>query len=127
MKTCTKCNETKPLDEFHRNAGSPDGRRANCQVCQNAQSMAFYHDNPEVKARVIAAATQRNLDNPMECRARQILNSAVRYGKITKPDTCSKCGAGGMIHGHHEDYAQPLDVIWVCPTCHGRIHSEERA
>jgi len=127
MKTCTKCNETKPLDEFHREARHSDGRRADCRVCNSARVVARYHENPEVKARVMDAANQRNLGNPPEYRARKTLQNADYRGKITKPDTCSKCGAGGMIHGHHEDYAKPLDVIWLCPPCHGRIHSEERA
>lgn len=34
MKTCRICLEAKELTEFHRNAGSPDGRRSNCKECR---------------------------------------------------------------------------------------------
>lgn len=32
-KTCTRCGETKPLTEFHRNRSAPDGRQSRCKVC----------------------------------------------------------------------------------------------
>ena len=33
MKTCTKCGETKPLDDFHRDQSKADGRSARCREC----------------------------------------------------------------------------------------------
>lgn len=26
------------------------------------------------------------------------------------------------IHGHHEDYKKPLEVVWVCFACHAIRH-----
>ncbi|MGE0844214.1 MAG: endonuclease VII domain-containing protein [Candidatus Nanopelagicales bacterium] len=37
MKTCTKCNTTKPATDFHRFAASRDGRRAQCKACSLAR------------------------------------------------------------------------------------------
>jgi transposase-like protein len=57
-----------------------------------------------------------------EVRARTLLNAAVRAGKIVRPKECESCGAEGRIHGHHEDYSQPLSVRWLCTVCHGEVH-----
>ena len=45
-KTCTKCGETKPLDEYHRHKGMRDGRNPRCKPCRltyQAESKADYH------------------------------------------------------------------------------------
>jgi hypothetical protein len=55
-------------------------------------------------------------------RARHVLTTAVRLGKIAKPDACEQCGAGGQIDGHHHDYALPLAVAWLCRQCHELRH-----
>ncbi len=28
-----------------------------------------------------------------------------------------------VLCGHHEDYSKPLDVIFICPSCHAFIHN----
>lgn len=35
-KTCTKCGESKPLDEFHRDRSKSDGRLPHCRACKAA-------------------------------------------------------------------------------------------
>lgn len=71
--------------------------------------------------RARASWLERNLEK-RACHV--ILGNAVRDGRIVRPDCCSMCGAGGRIHGHHEDYTKPLDVVWVCPKCHAAIHAK---
>lgn len=34
-KKCAKCGEIKPLEDFHRETISPDGRRNSCKSCRN--------------------------------------------------------------------------------------------
>lgn len=41
MKTCTKCGETKPINDFHRDKRKADGRRYRCKECENAWQLDF--------------------------------------------------------------------------------------
>jgi hypothetical protein len=52
-------------------------------------------------------------------------NAAVRHG-ILVPQPCERCGSSARVHGHHEDYSQPLAVNWLCYLCHARRHAELR-
>ncbi len=46
---------------------------------------------------------------------------------LDRPDICSDCGAVDVvIHGHHEDYSKPLEVIWLCVSCHMKLHERKR-
>ncbi len=54
--------------------------------------------------------------------AHRILHKALRCGKIEKAEACSHCGSDGRIVGHHENYADPLGVKWLCYSCHNRLH-----
>jgi len=49
---------------------------------------------------------------------------AVKTGKLIKPLYCEKCGENKPLQGHHHDYSKPLDVLWVCLTCHCQIHKK---
>jgi hypothetical protein len=54
------------------------------------------------------------------------LGRAIKAGKIIKPIVCQKCGNNGNIHGHHNNYLKPLDVEWLCVTCHGKLRNQTR-
>lgn len=49
----------------------------------------------------------------------------MKYGELTRPESCEKCGAVGVV-AHHEDYRKPLVVQWLCDVCHGKRHVELR-
>ncbi|NOQ37374.1 hypothetical protein GQ472_00670 [archaeon] len=66
------------------------------------------------------------LRRPLHEKAMKKLHNAVKSGTKDKPNNCTLCDFKTddkrMIHGHHEDYSKPLDVIWVCRKCHNKIH-----
>ena len=37
LKRCTKCNYTKPIEDFYKNAKSPDTFETACKTCRDAQ------------------------------------------------------------------------------------------
>jgi len=63
----------------------------------------------------------------LQSRAHSKVSQAVAAGRLCRPDHCSHCHAiGRRIEAHHEDYAFPLDVVWLCPSCHRRAHGAPR-
>lgn len=63
--------------------------------------------------------------NPEKRAASIILNNAIKRGFIIKPNRCSICKEKtNRINGHHKDYNKPLKVLWVCSSCHKKIHSK---
>jgi len=43
MKTCTKCEQEKPLEEFHKHKGFKDGRQSRCKGCVKQ----YYENNKD--------------------------------------------------------------------------------
>jgi len=63
--------------------------------------------------------------NPEKYTAQYQLNNAIKLGKVERPGVCSLCGkASDRIHGHHPDYSKPLEVIWLCESCHKVVHAK---
>lgn len=63
--------------------------------------------------------------NPEAKKAHGKLIYAIRAGKIIKPKECSICGRVTRLSGHHRDYSKPLDVLWLCSSCHKLEHSKK--
>lgn len=76
----------------------------------------------EHKAKILEKQRIWRKNNRLQYCARGMLDNAVRDKRIIKPEICSVCGDKTKLHGHHEDYYKPLDVIWVCVSCHGKLH-----
>lgn len=82
-----------------------------------------YATDPNVRKRIRRVAQKWKEDHPKRHAAHSAVNNAVRDGRLSKPSECEWCGdAHKRIHGHHEDYDKPLDVIWLCPPCHKKAH-----
>ena len=50
------------------------------------------------------------------------VHAAIVRGDLTRLP-CEVCGKP-KTHAHHDDYAKPLDVRWLCPAHHGLHHSQ---
>jgi hypothetical protein len=57
-----------------------------------------------------------NRARPEVKRAQLAVGRAIRAGRLMR-QPCVKCGAINS-HGHHADYAKPLEVVWLCPVHH---------
>jgi hypothetical protein len=47
---------------------------------------------------------------------------AISSGDLLKAENCEICGNRSKLYAHHEDYNQPLKVLWVCCSCHKNLH-----
>ena len=60
---------------------------------------------------------------PNVYKAHSLVNSALKSGKLVKPDHCKYCDDTNL-QAHHCDYNKPLEVIWLCPLHHIAWHAE---
>jgi hypothetical protein len=51
-----------------------------------------------------------------------LLRLAIKKGEISRPDRCQRCGKITKPQGHHDDYAKPFEVAWLCQSCHAKEH-----
>jgi len=133
MKTCFKCNNEKPLNEFYKHPKMGDGHLNKCKEC--AKFDVHQHRHGAGRDRVLEYDRRRGNRqdslyqsqlkdrNPAAYRARNAVSNAVRDGKLVRPDRCSHCSKVCRPHGHHHDYSLPLSVTWLCAACHRQLHA----
>ena len=54
--------------------------------------------------------------------ARTAVRHALASGRLVKRP-CEVCGTRVNVHAHHDDYAKPLDVRWLCRPHHEAHHA----
>lgn len=64
-KTCTKCGETKPLDEFYRHKGKADGVQSECKECKRERQRRYYEENRD---KVLDYQRRYREENPEKVR-----------------------------------------------------------
>lgn len=67
-------------------------------------------------------------DGKNKRNARQKVATMLRYGHITKPSTCSRCGIGNSrLEAHHHSYEPKYhkDIVWLCVKCHKLAHIQQ--
>jgi hypothetical protein len=136
MKTCFKCKTAKPITEFYVHPQMADGRLGKCKECAKADVRKNYESNlvyyreydkqryrdDQKRQKQYAGLYARR--TPRQAKAHYTLGNAVRSGKVTRPDGCWHCGSTQNIEAHHVHYDLPLDVVWLCRSCHVKAHKQ---
>ncbi|MCC7194600.1 MAG: hypothetical protein IT356_03490 [Gemmatimonadaceae bacterium] len=65
-----------------------------------------------------AAQLRWNASNPEKRRAHSRLWEAIRAGSVVQQSACEVCASTMRVEAHHDDYAKPLSVRWLCKVCH---------
>lgn len=134
MKFCNTCETEKEEGNFHKRKVSIDGLAARCKTCQKVYDKARANDPHRVEARLIYAQTEEGKingskakaayiqRNPNKRKAHNIVSNAIRSGKLFK-EPCEICRKE-PVHAHHDDYAKPLNIRWLCTFHHSEWHKE---
>ncbi len=100
QRTCYICLERKPIGEFVNSKSTADGKEYFCRGCVNSRR------------------------GKAERSAARAVKSALRSGRLVR-QPCEQCG-NHKSEGHHDDYAQPLSVRWLCRAHHAQWHSKNQ-
>lgn len=140
--TCCKCGVSKPPADFYfrQSRGKYDPR---CKKCIRDIKRSYYVENlvsrreyfrqhdslPESLARRAAWGRENHHKYAVKNQARILFRQAFLRGDLTRPAACEVCGASDRMRGqyhslqaHHDDYSMPLNVRWLCTSCHAEYH-----
>jgi type II secretory pathway component PulK len=96
-------------------------RQAYASKPENLARTKAIRGTPERRKRQCEQAKASHVRYPEKRKARQILNNAIRAGRIQR-QPCVDCNSTVRVQGHHTDYSKPLEVVWLCGSCHGKRH-----
>lgn len=151
-KICTRCKIEKDVRQFYAQASGKYGRTGECKECRRLRNKIYKKENPEkVRIKDQAYSTRIRSQYSQSCPrdhvmmkersligfnvyarrkmhtlSNNLMNYAIRIGLLKRGETCEHCGSKEKIEGHHEDYHEPLDVIWLCFQCHTNHHINKR-
>lgn len=131
-KKCFKCGEIKTLSEFYKHKAMADGHLNKCKACTKKDCAKHREENidriREYDRERGNRQTKHDLAEyrkkyPNKHRAHRLVINAINSGKLFKQN-CEVCGTDYSVHAHHDDYAKPLNVRWLCAAHHHQWHAE---
>jgi ribosomal protein L37E len=141
---CNRCGLDLPIK-------SMSSRKGYCSQCEAARMREWRAKNPAnvrevnrkqwLKRRLLPETSQRRRDYYLEHGEKRTnpprwskankekrnigerVRNAVKSGLIVRPKKCVWCKEKCKPHGHHYDYGKPMEVVWLCASCHKFAHS----
>jgi hypothetical protein len=123
-KTCKDCRKALVRENRKKNADyyrEYDRKRFKEDPKVRARHKA-YQETDKGRESVRKAKNKWRENNLIKRAVHVITGNAIRDGKIKK-GPCEVCGSDERIHAHHDDYAQPLSVRWLCAKHHEEWHN----
>lgn len=121
MSVCHKCKKESKI--LMKVGGSIKKPTMMCTAC-NTSRIRGYRKNPKYRESANKASRKAYRKHKVKWLARLKARYAVSKGIIIKPKKCEVCNLVKILQGHHEDYSKPLEVIWLCWTCHAQADKE---
>jgi hypothetical protein len=114
---CPKCHASYMREWRERALRAMAAQLSPCVDCGGPRTSGNSPSCRGCRAKA-SAAVQRHRGS-----VRAYANVYQRRGAL-KPQPCEDCGRSN-VEKHHADYSKPLDVTWLCRTCHLRRHENE--
>lgn len=110
--------------------GKPFASYSNCYCvdCASEARRNYLDSHPDVKKRMYKKSNERRRNNPEEMvkvYVRGITRRAINRGDLVRKP-CEICKTIESVEAHHDDYAKPLDVRWLCKKHHAEHHKNEK-
>lgn len=150
-KQCFKCRETKPISEFYKHSEMGDGHLGKCKTCTKRDSNEriekvkkdpdwLFRERERCRIKQeryrklgVLIPTRKETkvkwekSNRHKKMAELQAKRALERGIIKNKYKCEWCNKSGVrLENHHEDYSKPLDVIFLCSTCHGLTRRKDQ-
>lgn len=145
LKTCFKCGNQKPINDFYTHPKMGDGYSGKCKQCtrndikknvaikkQDTEWMKAERERCRIKqkkANELGKVKKRTPEQQkiyydkykVERQARGKAFNALKHGRIIRKKNCEHCGdQNDNLEMHHEDHSKPFEVVWLCTKCHGK-------
>jgi DNA-directed RNA polymerase subunit M/transcription elongation factor TFIIS len=132
FKECSKCKKKKSIKNFYPDENGKDGYRSQCKKCFSEYAISYqgvngnkyikkYHKSEKGKKSINKASRKSYINNKEKWITRAKTHLAIKNGIIIKPNKCEVCEkkvSGHALQAHHIDYTKPLEVIFLCYSCH---------
>jgi hypothetical protein len=91
-----------------------------CKACKKLGSLESKRKLDRVKRKTPEEAKKYREANKVKLAAHRKVKAALVNGELVRA-ACEVCG-NHKSHGHHDDYAKPLTVRWLCSVHHAEWH-----
>lgn len=120
---CKKCSEEKQEADFYANDRTCKECRKEAVRRNRLEKVEYYREYDRARGNRQSAEYLSDYREtfPNKYKAHNIVNNSIRDGRLHK-EPCQQCGSMDGIHAHHDDYAKPLNVRWLCAAHHRQWH-----
>jgi len=136
MKNCSRCKKLLPSESFYKDNSRRSKLTPRCKDCDRVFRRESRLRNPEThikrnkryyqkhKKRKAEYLKKWRAKNWFKANAHEAVTRAIKLG-LLKRKSCEKC-KNTKADAHHEDYGKPLEVMWLCRSCHMEQHSKSK-
>ncbi len=133
-KRCSDCRCIKSAAHFYKSRTTRDGLQSYCKICLRKRQQSW--ESAGGRARQTAAQRRYSRRHPERIAAtyakwtsankrKHLVAARIRktiYDGRLQRQPYEVCGRRRHVHGHHDDYAKPYEVRWLCAQHHRDWH-----